>query len=988
MAANLETCPQCGAELPPNSPGGLCPRCLVAMNLATETRAGGEAGPAGTQMVPPPRDEPLPVAEVARLFPQLEILECLGRGGMGTVYKARQPRLNRFAALKILSRGKGTDAAFAERFTREAQALARLNHSGIVAVYDFGEAGGHYYLLMEYVDGVNLRRLLAGRKLSPAESLAIVPQICEALQYAHSRGIVHRDIKPENILLDQQGRVKIADFGIAKMLGPEASAPPLTGAEEVIGTPHYMAPEQIEKPTEVDHRADIYSLGVVFYEMLTGELPLGKFAPPSRKVSVDVRLDEVVLHALEKEPEHRYQHASEVKTAVETIASTPAGADAPKPQTGSPAPRLSPLALAGAAWVAWFALACGLGYTPTGWSIMKAIRQTLGETIAGIFNVALQVPHMAAPFGVTVLGIIAVRQIRRSRGRLCGLRLALFDALFFPLLMLNAWLYWLGSKIADQTAAWRTVSDSDPASLPAWAIALAVLLGLALNLVIIRWIYRVSQKPPKWQPPAPEDSSALSGAETRGARPLREILKSIGKRLALVGVVDLILAETFNQVSVHWRESTQETWMMPMLSLSLAAVIWVVWPAFRQKRSRVRWAAVSVLLFFGLWALNLFYFGYLAPNLGLYQESDWVAELPGWQRQQRQGLAKRLWRRKLVPPQFGPVGEAPLAVDAEHPVRGIDLDSGKQAVRSSSETPTPPEWARNEGLDVMALMQEGRFTVFGLDLGAAPVPNNRWQTDRPQDVADFFLLERNQPKERIVLWPMEDYLHLERRQPRELNTNDTGTFYFRTHGGSLGILQIEEPAENAGGAKIRCKLVQTGTRPSAAAAPVTAGPKPAVELILYSVTAARPIRVLDLDRGGEIQLPPGLEQSTEEQFFHWLATQGVDLLGQSHRSSWTLTTSLRLAALERASGENMSLESLQATLETGKPGLAHDGAVFGYDQYRLPTNAALPLNFAFQTRQGGVGFLQITGFADNPPGVKIRYQLAKTVAHAPQAGEP
>ena len=134
--------------------------------------------------------------------------------------------------------------------------------------------------------------------------------------------MLFRSIKPENILLDKQGRVKIADFGIAKLLGPDRQAEPLTGDQQVMGTPHYMAPEQVEKPATVDHRADIYSLGVVFYEMLTGELPLGKFQAPSKKVQVDVRLDEVVLHALEKEPDRRYQQASEVKTDLEAITAT------------------------------------------------------------------------------------------------------------------------------------------------------------------------------------------------------------------------------------------------------------------------------------------------------------------------------------------------------------------------------------------------------------------------------------------------------------------------------------------------------------------------------------------------------------------------------------------------------------------------------------------------------------------------------------------
>src|SRR5580765_8369619 len=315
-ASKQDKCLRCGGPILSTAPEGLCARCLMALNLATETELTSEARRTS-------KAEPTPsLSEIAQHFPQLEILECLGRGGMGVVYKARQPRLNRLVALKILAREREQDPNFAERFEREAQALARMNHQNIVTVHDFGQTGGLYYLVMEFVDGLNLRDLLRTRKMSPEEALTIVPAICEALQYAHQQGIVHRDIKPENILLDKQGRVKIADFGIAKILGTESQPRPLTGEQQVIGTPHYMAPEQVEKPATVDHRADIYSLGVVFYEMLTGELPLGKFAPPSQKVQVDVRLDEIVLRALEKEPELRYQQASEVKTDVETISTS------------------------------------------------------------------------------------------------------------------------------------------------------------------------------------------------------------------------------------------------------------------------------------------------------------------------------------------------------------------------------------------------------------------------------------------------------------------------------------------------------------------------------------------------------------------------------------------------------------------------------------------------------------------------------------------
>jgi predicted Ser/Thr protein kinase len=293
---------------------------MLKAGLATQTEGPGAAGEAaGPRFVPPP------VGEIARLFPQLEILRLIGQGGMGAVYKARQPALDRFVALKVLPPAAANDPGFAERFNREARALARLNHPNIVAVHDFGKAGTLHYLVMEFVDGANLREVERLGELTPEQALAIVPQICEALQFAHNEGIVHRDIKPENLLLDKRGRVKITDFGIAKMVGAGAGQQNLTGAKDVVGTPHYMAPEQVEKPLSVDHRADIYSLGVVFYEMLTGELPLGKFQPPSKKVQIDVRLDEVVLHALEKEPDRRYQQASQVKTAVETIAARSPG---------------------------------------------------------------------------------------------------------------------------------------------------------------------------------------------------------------------------------------------------------------------------------------------------------------------------------------------------------------------------------------------------------------------------------------------------------------------------------------------------------------------------------------------------------------------------------------------------------------------------------------------------------------------------------------
>src|SRR5205814_671534 len=152
--------------------------------------------------------------------------------------------------------------------------------------------------------------ILRDRKFTPEQALKLVPQLCDALEYAHEEGVVHRDIKPENILLDKKGRVKIADFGLAKLVGADvAAAGMLTMTNMVMGTPHYMAPEQVENPKSVDHRADIYSIGVVFYEMLTGELPIGRFEVPSKMVQIDVRLYDVVLNAIEKSPDRRSQTA-------------------------------------------------------------------------------------------------------------------------------------------------------------------------------------------------------------------------------------------------------------------------------------------------------------------------------------------------------------------------------------------------------------------------------------------------------------------------------------------------------------------------------------------------------------------------------------------------------------------------------------------------------------------------------------------------------
>jgi len=317
--SDQESCPKCGEPLPPDVTPGHCPKCL--MQVAFESEAQPLSGPATASSGQ--GSQTWNLDQLASLFPELEIIDKVGTGGMGVVYKAKQKQLDRLVAVKLVRPDLCDDPAFAERFTREARAMARLSHPAIINVFDFGQRENFYFFIMEFVDGANLRQLVRSGELDPKAALAVVPQICDALQYAHDAGIVHRDIKPENIMLDKSGRVKIADFGLAKLVKPQPDDFTLTGTKQVVGTPHYMAPEQFEHPTEVDHRADIYSVGVVIYEMLTGELPLGRFALPSEKVQVDVRLDEIVLRALQKEPELRYQQVTEIKTGMESVSATP-----------------------------------------------------------------------------------------------------------------------------------------------------------------------------------------------------------------------------------------------------------------------------------------------------------------------------------------------------------------------------------------------------------------------------------------------------------------------------------------------------------------------------------------------------------------------------------------------------------------------------------------------------------------------------------------
>lgn len=271
------------------------------------------------------------VADLQRYFPQYEIQGLQGQGGMGAVFRAHQKSLDRLVAIKVLPRGTGVDShSFAERFKNEARTMARLDHPGIVHVHDFGETDkGLLYFVMEFIEGSDVQEMIhAQGALTPAYALPITLHVCDALAYAHSQGVIHRDIKPANIMLTKDGRVKVADFGLARLDDP--TQPGLTQPGMTMGTPDYVAPEALTTGN-VDARADLYAIGVMLYHMLAGEVPRGIFEMPSKRNSaIDPRIDAVIAKAMMQRPEERYQTATELRDDIQAILS--------QPQTASPAP--------------------------------------------------------------------------------------------------------------------------------------------------------------------------------------------------------------------------------------------------------------------------------------------------------------------------------------------------------------------------------------------------------------------------------------------------------------------------------------------------------------------------------------------------------------------------------------------------------------------------------------------------------------------------
>ncbi|MEQ1749972.1 MAG: serine/threonine-protein kinase, partial [Prosthecobacter sp.] len=262
---------------------------------------------------PPPEaaDAAYPsLRELADLLPQYEMHDIIGVGGMGAVYKARQAALDRWVAIKVLPIAAAESDEATQRFIKEARSMAKLVHPHIVAVFDFGQTHArHLFLVMEYVEGQDLHLRTRASEITPQRAREVIAQLCDALQFAHDRGVAHRDIKPANILITNDWKVKVADFGLARDLTAQPNAD-----EPEYGTPDYTAPERLIVGAVVDHRADIYSLGVVIHEMLTGKTPTAAGKDASK--GLPDGFAGVISKCLMSDPDERYQKATEVKIAL------------------------------------------------------------------------------------------------------------------------------------------------------------------------------------------------------------------------------------------------------------------------------------------------------------------------------------------------------------------------------------------------------------------------------------------------------------------------------------------------------------------------------------------------------------------------------------------------------------------------------------------------------------------------------------------------
>ena len=284
------------------SAAGLCPKCLLNDTWNDLGAANGDAEPE------------FEIDYLQSLFQNLTIERLIARGGMGSVYLVLQNGLNRRACLKVLSPTLATNPEFVARFRQEAEVIGQLNDPGIVTVFDASQVDKVLYILMEFVDGTNLKEFSRATDLTPQAIIQLLCQVTSGLAVAHQHNITHRDIKPANILIQRgSNQAKISDFGLAK-LEEEPIYSGITTVGQTMGTPRYMAPEQWVDAKTADARSDVYAVGIVFYELATGKLPSGHFGLPSTltKGAFTTGFDQLICKALATDPDDRYQSADEM----------------------------------------------------------------------------------------------------------------------------------------------------------------------------------------------------------------------------------------------------------------------------------------------------------------------------------------------------------------------------------------------------------------------------------------------------------------------------------------------------------------------------------------------------------------------------------------------------------------------------------------------------------------------------------------------------
>jgi serine/threonine-protein kinase len=295
--------------------------------------------------VPPPSTPPPPIAAITtpppipgeRYIGKYRVLGVLGRGGMGSVYLAEHPGLGRQVAIKELVHTPGSDAVELKRFLQEAQVMARASHPNVIQIHDLELLGDVNYIVLELIRGKSVREWLQQGPIPPPQVFAVMHGVLQALDYAHKQGVVHRDMKPENVLISDEGLVKVADFGIARLIDEPGAASTATKTGTTVGTPLYMSPEQVAS-SKVDGRSDLYSAGIMFYELVTGQPPFtatqydGPFtlmakhvqAPPQPpsvyRPGLDPELEAAILKSLAKRPEDRFQTGQQFDETLSTIA--------------------------------------------------------------------------------------------------------------------------------------------------------------------------------------------------------------------------------------------------------------------------------------------------------------------------------------------------------------------------------------------------------------------------------------------------------------------------------------------------------------------------------------------------------------------------------------------------------------------------------------------------------------------------------------------